>query len=78
MAPLFVLLVRTERDEASVIRRNVSRADASWELGLHRARNLRPPDCADITTVAVTDLTTATIRRREVLGGLIHEYEKAA
>ena len=43
-----------------------------------RARNLRPPDCADITTVAVTDLTTATIRRREVLGGLIHEYEKAA
>jgi hypothetical protein len=44
----------------------------------HRARNLRPPDCADITTVAVTDLTTATIRRREVLGGLIHEYEKAA
>ena len=44
----------------------------------HRARNLRPPDCADITTAAVTDLTTATIRRREVLGGLIHEYEKAA
>ena len=44
----------------------------------HRVRNLRPPDCADITTVAVTDLTTATIRRREVLGGLIHEYEKAA
>ena len=44
----------------------------------HRARNLRLPDCADITTVAVTDLTTATIRRREVLGGLIHEYEKAA
>ena len=41
-------------------------------------RQQRPPDCADITTVAVTDLTTATIRRREVLGGLIHEYEKAA
>ena len=43
-----------------------------------RARNRRPPDCADITTIAVTDLTTATIRRREVLGGLIHEYERAA
>jgi putative transposase len=24
----------------------------------HRARNLRPPDCADITAVAVTDLAT--------------------
>jgi hypothetical protein len=41
-------------------------------------RNLRPPDCADITAVAVTDLTTAKIRRRKVLGGLIHEYERAA
>jgi len=44
----------------------------------HRARNLRPPDCADITTAAATDLTTAKIRRRKVLGGLIHEYERAA
>jgi len=44
----------------------------------HRARNLRPPDCDDITTVAVTDLTTAKTRRRKVLGGLIHEYERAA
>jgi Integrase core domain len=35
----------------------------------HRARTLRLPDCADITTVAVTDLATAAIRRREVLGG---------
>ena len=44
----------------------------------HRARNLRPPDCADITTAAVTDATTAKIRWRKVLGGLIHEYEWAA
>jgi len=44
----------------------------------HRAWTLRPPDCADITTVAVTDLTTAAIPRREVLGGLIHEYGRAA
>jgi hypothetical protein len=43
----------------------------------HRARNLRPPDRADITA-PVTDLTTAQIRRRKVLGGLIHEYERAA
>ncbi|MCW2933938.1 MAG: Integrase catalytic region [Actinomycetia bacterium] len=42
----------------------------------HRARNLRPPDHDDITAPA-TDLT-ARIRRRKVLGGLIHEYERAA
>jgi len=44
----------------------------------HRARNLRPPDADDIATVLVTDLAAARIRRREVLGGLIHEYEQAA
>ena len=44
----------------------------------HRARNLRPPDCDDITRAAVTDLTTVKIRRRKVLGGPIHEYERAA
>ena len=44
----------------------------------HRARNLRPPDCADITTAAVTDLTTAKIQRRNVLGGLIHGFERTA
>jgi putative transposase len=44
----------------------------------HRARNLRPPDCGDITTAPVADLATARIRRHEVLGGLIHEYKRAA
>jgi putative transposase len=44
----------------------------------HRARNLRPPDCDDITMAQTTDLTAARIRRRRVLGGLIHEYERAA
>jgi putative transposase len=43
----------------------------------HLARNLRPPGCSDITTAPVADLT-ARIRRRKVLGGLIHEYERAA
>jgi putative transposase len=43
----------------------------------HRAQNLWPPDRADIRA-PVTDLTTARIRRRKVLGGLIHEYERAA
>jgi putative transposase len=44
----------------------------------HQARNLRPPDCDDITTATPTDLSAARIRRRRVLGGLIHEYERAA
>ena len=44
----------------------------------HRARNLRPPDRADIVTAPVTDLATARIRRHKVLGGLIHDYEQAA
>jgi putative transposase len=45
----------------------------------HRARNRRPPDCDDITmTTTATDLTTERRRRRKVLGGLIHEYERAA
>jgi len=44
----------------------------------HRARDLRPPDSEDHVTVPVTSLATARIRRRKVLGGLIHEYERAA
>jgi putative transposase len=43
----------------------------------HRSRNLRPPDSSGIT-VPVADLATARIRRRKVLGGLIHEYHRAA
>jgi putative transposase len=44
----------------------------------HRARNLRPPDSDDSATAAVTDMATARIRRRRVLGGLINEYREAA
>jgi hypothetical protein len=43
----------------------------------HRARNLRPPDRDDIITAPV-NLKTTRIRRRKVLGGLIHEYERRA
>lgn len=43
----------------------------------HRARNLRPPDHDDSAAAPVADLT-ARIQRRNVLGGLIHEYERAA
>jgi putative transposase len=44
----------------------------------HRARNLCPPDTGDIVTDPVTDLAAVRIRRRKVLGGLIHKYERAA
>lgn len=44
----------------------------------HRGRNLRPPDHDDSVMAPATDLVTAQIRRRKVLGGLIHEYERAA
>jgi putative transposase len=44
----------------------------------HRATNLRPPDSGDNATVPAATLVTARIRRRDVLGGLIHEYEQAA
>jgi putative transposase len=43
----------------------------------HRARNLRPPDHDDGIATPAADLA-ARIRRRKVLGGLIHEYERAA
>ncbi len=43
----------------------------------HRARNLRPPD-SDGTLTVITDVATAGIRRRRVLGGLINEYQRAA
>jgi hypothetical protein len=42
-----------------------------------RARDLRPRDCGGTTMVPVIDLSAARIRRRRVLGGLIHEYERA-
>ena len=44
----------------------------------HRARNLRPPDHDAGITILVADRAAARIRRRRVLGGLIHEYEQAA
>jgi putative transposase len=44
----------------------------------HRARNLRSPDSHDVTTAVISDMRTAEIRRRKVLGGLINEYHRAA
>ena len=44
----------------------------------HRARNLRPPGSTEGAQAAITDLATAKVRRRRVLGGLINEYKQAA
>jgi transposase InsO family protein len=44
----------------------------------HRARKLRPPDGSGIVTDPNTGPAAVRIRRRKVLGGLIHEYERAA
>jgi putative transposase len=43
----------------------------------HRGRGLRPPG-HDASPAPVTGLASAQIRRRNVLGGLIHEYQQAA
>jgi putative transposase len=42
------------------------------------SRNLRPPGSAEGVPAAITDLTTAKLRRQRVLGGLINEYGQAA
>ena len=43
-----------------------------------RARSLDQDETAATPPWPVADLATARIRRRKVLGGLIHEYERAA
>ena len=42
----------------------------------HRARNLQAPDHDDGAPVPVAGFAPVRIRRRTVLGGLIHEYER--
>jgi putative transposase len=42
----------------------------------HRGLDLRTP--IENTSPAAGDLMTANVRRRDVLGGLIHEYRAAA
>jgi putative transposase len=45
----------------------------------HRALNLRPPDRGDGTDPPhAGTLDTLQVRRRDLLGGLLHEYEAAA
>jgi putative transposase len=42
----------------------------------HRALDLRPPDQTDPSPAATVD--SLQVRRRDLLGGLLHEYETAA
>jgi putative transposase len=44
----------------------------------HRARDLRPPGADVIAPAVIADLAAMTMRRRKVLGGLIHQYDRAA
>jgi putative transposase len=45
----------------------------------HRALELRPPDnCEGIDSLPTAMARTPQIRRRDLLGGLVHEYELAA
>jgi hypothetical protein len=43
----------------------------------HQSRSQRPPNTTD-TGPAVVDLTSARVRRRKILNGLINEYSQAA
>jgi len=43
----------------------------------HRSLNLRPPE-PSVRRLRALPLPTATIERRDRLGGLIHEYNPAA
>jgi putative transposase len=66
------MLIAGPRHLRAVLEEYVARYDQHRP---HQGRNLRPPDGI---TAPVTDLATARIRRRKVLGGLIHEYNRAA
>jgi putative transposase len=80
-AERFVLTVRTEVTDRMLIfgerhLRTVLAEDA-WHYNQrrpHRALHLQPPR----PDHPIADITTDRIKRRTVLGGLIHEYEPAA
>ena len=44
----------------------------------HRALNLQPPDANARKSVAGATVEDLQVRRRDLLGGLIHEYELTA
>ncbi|WP_211231847.1 integrase core domain-containing protein [Amycolatopsis balhimycina] len=80
-AERFVLTARTELTDRMLIvsERHLRAAVAEYVRYYngrrpHRSRGLRPPR----PTPAVADLSSQRIKRQQVLGGLINEYERAA
>jgi transposase InsO family protein len=80
-AERFVLTARTEVTDRMLIfgERHLRLILAEYETHYngrrpHRSRQLRPPR----PDHPVADLAQERIKRRPVLGGLIHEYERAA
>jgi putative transposase len=43
----------------------------------HRALDLRPPDCSQRDPSPAATIYSLRVRRRDLLGGLLHEYEAA-
>lgn len=74
------------RQENRVLRRQLSgrvrrdHAGRLWFTALSGLvnRDLRPPDHYDASPAPATGLASARIRQRNVLGGLIHEYQQTA
>ena len=54
------------------------RAEVTDRMLIAGPRHLRPPGTDDIVTTAVTDPAAVRIQGRTILGGLIHEHERAA
>ena len=80
-AERFVLTARTEVTDRMLIfgERHLRRVMTEYEAHYnrrrpHRSRELRPPR----PDHPVADLSRKRIKRRPVLGGLLHEYERAA
>ena len=67
------LLIRSERHLVRVIAEYIEHYNHAWP---HRSRDLRPP-CSSLAGPP-PPAAAQRIRRRDRLGGLIHEYELAA
>jgi hypothetical protein len=72
-----------EDAELQVVDRNDQPSNAKAIRGRrahrpYRVSSPRPPDCDDTTMAPVAGLATARRGRHNFLGGLIHQYERAA
>jgi hypothetical protein len=69
------MLIMGERHLRAVLAEYVTHYN---EHRLHRGRDLWSPDHDNASPALVTGLASARIQRRNILGGLIHEYRQAA